>query len=272
MSESKPVVLRSTANPNIRHLIRMRDNRTRRKADRVIVDGWRETTRAIDAGLSLCQQYVPESTSQDDIQRVDPHFEKTILVSDSVMDRICYGSSPRGVVAEFQRPAQPLDQLRLPKRPLILVLDRLEKPGNIGAIFRCADAVGIDAVLLCESADQFNPNAIRNSLGSVFHVPSASGTPIELSQFLLARGIAAVAARVESSKPLWEIDFRGSMAIFVGSEAEGLADRWQTLGTDQGESASIQGVRIPMQGTGDSLNVSVSAAVICYEARRQRGL
>lgn len=271
MDESKPVVLRSTANRKIRHLIRMRDNRARRKAKCVIVDGWRETGRAIDAGWTLIQQFVPESSSDPPISHGDPEAEKTVLVSDSLMEKICYGDSPRGVVAEFERPAETLDRLRLSDSPLILVLDRVEKPGNVGAIVRCADAVGIDAVLLCESADPYSPNAIRNSAGSVFHVPLAAGTILELSEFLLGNGIAAVAARVESSQPLWEVDFRGPRAIIVGSEAEGLGDRWQSLGGKDQEAAKIDGVRIPMHGIGDSLNVSVSAALICYEARRQRG-
>jgi len=271
MSESKPVVVRSTSNSKIRHLIRMRNNRARRKAERVIVDGWRETGRAIDAGLTLIQIYLPESSSERHIAHVAPHGDKTVLVSDSLMEKICFGDSPRSVVAEFERPVRPLDRLQLSDQPLILVLDRLEKPGNVGAIFRCADAVGVDAVLLCESADPFNPNAIRNSAGSVFHVPSASGTAVELADFLLGNEIAAIAARVESSKPLWDVDFRGPRAIIVGSEAEGLGDRWQSLRGSGSAATKIDGVRIPMHGIGDSLNVSVSAALICYEACRQRG-
>jgi len=283
MCESKPVVVRSAANPKIRRLIHLRDNRALRKADRVIVDGWRETTRAVDAGLALCQLYVPQSpidptpifpasAHPSEQLHADPNSEKTTYVSTSLMEKICYGSSPRGVVAEFKRPSRTLDQLNLPKTPLVLVLDRIEKPGNLGAIFRCADAAGIDAVLLCDSADLFNPNSIRNSLGSVFHVPSALGTETELQQFLIDHRIAAIAARVGSSKLLWSIDFHGPLAIIMGSEATGLGDRWRHLGTGQTDRTRIPGVQIPMMGSGDSLNVSASAAVICYEARRQRNL
>jgi TrmH family RNA methyltransferase len=271
MGESKPVVIRSAANPRIRHLIRMRDNRARRKAESILVDGWRETTRALDAGLTLNQLYIPESATDQILgPTADRTADRTTIVSDSLMQKICYGNSSRGVVAEFDRPGQSIDQLRLRETPLVLVLDRIEKPGNVGAIFRCADAAGIDAILLCESADPLNPNAIRNSLGSVFHVQSAAGTEADLGKFLVDHQIAAVAARVQSSTPLWEADLRGPLAVIVGSEADGLGDRWSHLGAAATDRIEIPGVRIPMLGRGDSLNVAMSAAVICYEARRQR--
>ena len=280
MSESKPVTLQSVSNPTIRHLVRMRDNRARRKAGRVIVDGWRETAQALEADLNLCGLYLPESEwarsdfdkstigRDPEIQRVLEHpsvLEKTTCVSDQIMGKISYGQSIRGVVAEFEQPTRTLDQLDLPRAPIILVLDRIEKPGNIGAVFRCADAAGIDAVLLCESNDLFNPNAIRSSLGCVFHVRSASGTESQVKQFLIDRGIRVMAARVESSTPAWSANFEGSIAIILGSESQGLGDRWQNIGNDR-----VEGVRIPMCGKVDSLNVSVSAAVIAFEAMRRR--
>ncbi len=275
MNESKPVVLRSAANPTVRHLQRMRDNRARRKAGRVIVDGWRETGNAIQAGLELCGIYLPESTSIEAETDRDPVIAailghanpagKTTLVSDSIMQKIGYGQSPRGVVAEFEQPTMSLQSLKLPASPLILVLDRIEKPGNVGAVFRCADAAGVDAVLLCETHDLFNPNAIRSSLGCVFHVPAAVGTQGELQAFFADRSIRVVAARVESSTPLWSAELSGPLAIVLGSEAEGLGERWQMVG-----EAAVEGIRIPMAGKVDSLNVSVSAAVIAFEARRRR--
>jgi TrmH family RNA methyltransferase len=269
MSESKPV-LRSAANQTIRHLLRMRDNRARRKAGRVIVDGWSETLHAIDAGLTLCGIYLPESLEaarEGAIGRVLDSIaaDKITRVADSLMEKIGYGQSFRGVVAEFEQPSRTLEQLELPASPLILVLDRIEKPGNVGAVFRCADAAGIDAVLLCDSCDLFNPNAIRSSLGSVFHVPSARGTTSELAQFLHDRKVRVMAARVESSVPLWTADLEGPLAIVLGSEADGLEDRWKTIG-----NSVVQGICIPMLGKVDSLNVSVSAAVIAFETRRRR--
>jgi TrmH family RNA methyltransferase len=276
MQESKPVLVRSATNPRIRQLVRLRDNRARRKANCVLVDGWRETNRAAQAGLTIQGLFVAESALDEPLlRRLDPQLSKSTLVSDALLQQICYGDSPRGIVAVFDRPTRSLEQLCVPACPLLLILDRIEKPGNVGAIFRSADAVGIDALLLCESADVFNPNAIRNSLGSVFEVPFACGDEAELGQFLIDRQITPIAARVESSTPLWETDLGGPLAIIVGSEAHGLHDRWRWLcGGSANESqqrpAEIQGVRIPMHGSGDSLNVSTSAAVILYEAARQR--
>ena len=153
----------------------------------------------------------------------------------------------------------------MPENPLVLILDQVEKPGNIGAIFRSADAADVDAVLLCESGDAFNPNAIRSSLGAVFHVACASGSEVELADFLVRHHVHVLAARVESSDSLWTTDLRRPTAIILGSEAEGIGNRWQEI---NGEP--VQGIHIPIAGNVDSLNAANSAAVIAYEARRQR--
>ncbi len=274
MSDAEPIVLRSAANPTVRHLIRMRDNRARRRAGRVIVDGWRETAQAIRAGLTLCGVYLSENA---ELSKEDSSVKTVLqaawqghhrrLVSEEVMDRISYGQSDRGVVAEFEQPVHSLENLQIPQSPFIIVLDKVEKPGNVGAVFRCADAAGVDAVILCGgSGDPFNPNAIRGSLGAVFRVPSACGSEVEVEQFLVEREIRALAARVESSVSLWSADLSSPLALILGSEAGGLGNRWQRLG-----GQPIAGVQIPMSGQVDSLNVSVSAAVIAFEAARQRG-
>ncbi|MDA9857179.1 RNA methyltransferase [Rubripirellula sp.] len=274
MGASKPIVLQSAANPTIRHLVRMRDNRARRKAGRVIVDGWRETRHAVEAGLPLLGLYVAE-TSADPRQSSDPATRQICLaadsagqlhwVSESIMQKIAYGQSPRGVVAELEPREQGLSDLQLPADPLVMILDRIEKPGNLGAVFRCADAVGVDAVLLCESGDLWNPNAIRSSQGAVFHVKNARGSQAEIAKCLEAHSMRLLAARVESSNPLWQASLQGAVAILLGSEATGLGDRWQRV-----SGKPVEGIQIPMSGTVDSLNVSVSAAVILYEAIRQR--
>lgn len=274
MSESKPVVLRSSSNPTIRHLVRMRDNRARRKAQRVIVDGWRETSLALSAGLTLCGLYTTQSElsvatgeidSRDSVLRRPDACSAITLVSESLMQRIGYGQSPRGLVAEFERPNASLGDIRLPDNPFVFILDQIEKPGNVGAVFRCADSAGVDAVLLCKSHDPFSPNAIRNSLGTVFHVPTAAATPVELSKFLIENKISLMAARPESSEILWDADLRGPLAVVVGNEANGLGERWKNL-----EEKRVPGIRIPMAGSIDSLNASVTAAVIAFEVRRQR--
>lgn len=285
MSDSEPLILRSPANPTVRRLIRLRDNRTRRREKRLLVDGWRETLQAIDAGLDLVGLYLPESSPADpnhvaakqETAGPDPRVRIVIekaktsqtirVVSDAIMSRIAYGESPRGVVSEFVQPDHSLDKLSLPPNALVLVLDSLEKPGNIGAVFRCADAAGVDAVILCGGgSDIYNPNAIRSSLGTVFQIPTAVGSESDVARFLYDQKVRLIAARVESSDELWATDFSGSIAIIVGSEANGLGSRWQR----DGDGNTITGVRIPMFGKVDSLNVSVSAAVVLFEARRNR--
>ena len=188
-------------------------------------------------------------------------------VSAEVLQKIGYGQSSRGVVAEFEEPQRTLEMLTLSTAPLVLVLDKIEKPGNLGSVFRCADAAGVDAVILSDSCDLFNPNAIRSSLGTVFRVQAAVATAEQTQTFLYENNIRVLAARVESSVPLWESDLRGPLAIVLGSEANGLSQRWQTVG-----GSFVEGVRIPMFGAVDSLNVSVSAAVITYEAIRLRAI
>tara|TARA_R110002049_G_scaffold2750_4_gene22020 strand:- start:215168 stop:216058 length:891 start_codon:yes stop_codon:yes gene_type:complete len=258
--------IRSTSNPTVRRLVRLRDNRFRRRSRRVIVDGWRECRRAIEAGLDLCGVYCAESPGEfHELVRKAGEVGKLQRVTPEILEKIGYGQSARGVVAEFHQPDRTLQSLTLPEQPFILVLDRIEKPGNVGAVFRCADAAGVDAVVLTDGGDLFNPNAIRSSLGTVFRVPAAVATAAETQAFLAQRDIRVLAARVESSNPLWASDLSGSLAVVLGNEAEGLADRWQALG-----STPIQGIQIPMAGVVDSLNISVSAAVIAYEVLRVR--
>ena len=278
MSESKPEVLRSRANPQIRRLIRLRDNRARRRQRRVLVDGWRETWHALRSDMQLCRVYVAEtdrpgdSPQQDDRRTVmqwlnQRHPDALVRVAEPLMERIGYGGNHRGVVAEFVEPVRSLSEIKLPANPLVLVLDRIEKPGNLGACFRCADAAGVNAVLMSDcTTDLYNPNAIRGSQGAVFHVASAGGDAAEIEAFLVRHRIRPVASRVEAAKPLWTADLTGPLAIIVGSESRGLEDRWSGPA-----DSPIEPVSIPMLGSIDSLNASVTASILMMEARRQRG-
>ncbi len=267
------VLLSSLTNPTVKHLVRMRDNRARRKAGRVMVDGWRETQQAIDGGLKPIGIYASEESESENVflrqteRVVRARFPELLReVSPSVMAKISYGQSARGVVAEFDVPSRDLSSLSSEDVQLVLVLDRIEKPGNLGAAFRCADAAGVDAVIVTpQQSDLFNPNAIRSSLGSVFSVPAATADESSARKWLKDRDIQVLAARVEASKPLWETDLTGKVALVIGSESHGLEDRWQA-----GDDITVEGVHLPMFGHVDSLNASVSAAVMLYEAKRQR--
>jgi TrmH family RNA methyltransferase len=160
-------------------------------------------------------------------------------------------------------PNHGLDALDVGPDPLVVVLEGVEKPGNLGAVLRSADAAGGDAVIVADPrTDLFNPNAIRASLGTMFTVPVAAGSSAQVRAWLDERGIAVVAARVGSILPYTDADLRGPVALVLGSEADGLTEAWT--------GDAVMPISLPMHGVGDSLNVSITAAVLLYEARRQR--
>lgn len=269
------IVLTSPSNPTVKRLVKLRDNRARRKSGAFLVDGWRETRLAMQAGMLPQGVYVSSPR-----QEVEPEFRQAVdwvlanaanclvEVSASILQRIAYGQSQRGVVAEFQAPSESLQSLQPRSDGSILVLDHFEKPGNIGAALRTADAAGVAAVILTpETADRFNPNLIRSSLGAAFTLPIAVTSEAEAITWLIANRYRIVTARVESAKPLWKTDLSGRVAIVIGNEAKGLCEHFSTEVHDR-----IEAVQIPMMGQVDSLNASVSAAVLLFEALRQNGL
>ena len=276
-------LLTSLQNPTVKHLAKMRDNRSRRRAGRVLVDGWREVELAMRSGLEVIGIYTTPSSDAGETpidgfvasrkRVIDAARDHFVHVNDSVMAKISYGQSPRGVVAEFVAPNWGLQELdsRIDSSSgdhVILVLDHIEKPGNIGASLRCADAIGVDAVIMIPAqTDSFNPNIIRSSLGAVFTTACATAEEPDARAWLAERGYQVYSARVESSRRMWDCDFSGPSAIVIGSEANGLGSHWKS------EARSpIQAVHIPMSGNVDSLNASVSAAVLLYEVKRQQRL
>ena len=159
-------------------------------------------------------------------------------------------------------PRASLDDIELPPEPLVVVTEDVEKPGNVGAILRSADAVGADAVIAVGGTDLFNPNVIRASVGTIFSMTVASASAVDAAGWLRMRGIRILASRVDADRLHVEADLRGPVAIVLGSEATGLSDAWRAPG--------VEAVRLPMTGVADSLNVSAAAAVLLYEAWRQR--
>jgi TrmH family RNA methyltransferase len=181
-----------------------------------------------------------------------------------VIAKLAFGDRSDGIVAIVRTGSTDLDSLRLtPGVPLVVVVEGVEKPGNLGAILRTADGAGASGLIAADPlTDLFNPNAIRASLGTIFRVPiAAAPTPATLD-WLTSRGIAPIAAHVDATVPYTEVDMRGPVAIVLGSEATGLSAAW--------DDPRVTSVRIPMLGTADSLNVSVAAAIVLYEAVRQR--
>lgn len=285
----------SARNPLVRQAIRLRDNRFRQKQRAVIVDGIREIERAIDGGLQLQtlfigqvgdqtpaesspgQQVAIQEAIQETLQRqqslVRRAKDAAVTLTPELMAQVAYGGNPREAVAIFGQPVdRTLGRLVLGPQSLVIVMVGIEKPGNAGAIFRSADAVGADAVVLCDaSCDLFNPNLIRASLGTVFTVPCAEASEAETIAWLREGGLTSYAAIVGARRTMWEVDYRGPSAIVVGSEAQGLGPLWRENAEIVGQSAGpVVAVSIPMLGAADSLNVSVTAAALLFEARRQR--
>jgi TrmH family RNA methyltransferase len=186
-------------------------------------------------------------------------------VTEAVFARIGFGDRAEGAIGVLRIPSLELRDLTLPDDPLVIVIEGVEKPGNLGAVLRSADGAGADAVIAADArTDPFNPNAIRASAGTVFTVPLAAAATADTLDWLGLRDMRIVAARVDAERLYTDADLTGPVAIAFGAESEGLSAAWSATG--------IEPIRLPMLGVADSLNVSVSAAVVLYEARRQRGL
>jgi len=258
----------SRQNVRIKAVAKLRDARQRKKQQRFLIDGAREISRALDTGLEIVEAFICEPLCTTDISReLVSRLEgaNCAQVTSEVFEKVCFGERNDGVVVVARTPERSLDQLVMPARPLVAVLAGLEKPGNVGAILRTADGAGIDAVIVAGGeTDLFNPNTIRASLGTVFADNVVAATVTETLAMLREWNLPMIATRPDA-KPLYtEIDYRPGAAILLGSEAKGLADDW--------EQADIRGVRLQMRGIADSLNVSATAAILFYEAQRQRAL
>jgi TrmH family RNA methyltransferase len=262
--------IESPQNPRIRSAAALRDRRDRERRNRTLIDGAREVLRAIRADVALDELFVvPEACQSADCREVLQEAARRgiarIDVGPRAFEKLAFGERAEGVVAVATPPPHRLEDLRLPSDPLVVVLEGVEKPGNLGAILRSADGAGADAVIVATDGggtDLFNPNAIRASIGTIFHVPVATAPVADVLAWLRERGLRLIAARVDGAREYTAMDLRGPLAVILGSEAEGLSDAWS--GPD------IEAVALPMHGVADSLNVSVAAAVLLYEARRQR--
>jgi TrmH family RNA methyltransferase len=257
----------SLQNPRVKDVIRLRDRRHRDKQQRILIDGVRELGRAIGAGIRLREVYFcPELGIDAQAQTVldaASACAELISVTRPVFDRLAFGDRAEGVLGVAQMPTPSLDALVLPANPLVAVLEGVEKPGNVGAVLRSADAAGVSALVVADPrTDLYNPNTIRASLGTVFTVPVCMATVADTLAWLRQMGLKVYAARVDGSVPYTEVDYRIPAAVVLGSEAQGLSPAWS--------HPDITAVSLPMLGVADSLNVSVTAAVLFYEALRQR--
>jgi RNA methyltransferase, TrmH family len=285
--------INSPYNPRIKDAVRLRDRRHREKQGRILIDGVRELQRALGAGVRVGMAFVCESLCRGEetqalLAALASSGCEVLQVNESVFDKLAFGQRTEGVVGIAETPRPTLDSLALSwggsstatpsgssitatpsgavgadVASLVAVLEGVEKPGNVGAVLRSADAAGVSAVIVADPrTDLYNPNAIRASLGTIFTIPVCQSTSGAALAWLRERRFAILAARVDGSVPYTAVDYRGPTAIVLGSEAAGLSPIWA--------GGDIQAVRLPMLGVADSLNVSASAAVLFYEALRQR--
>jgi RNA methyltransferase, TrmH family len=256
----------SPANPRIKQLVALRRRRGRGQSDVTLVEGFAEITLALAAGaqpqaLFYCADFTAPVAAM--IARAESAGADVIRVSKPVFEKISYREGPDGWLAVVSAVPDRLDRIRLSARPLVLACTGLEKPGNLGAILRTADAAGFDAVIAADPVtDWGNPNVVRASKGTVFSVQVASASTQEALAWISEHGLTVVAATPDARQLVTEADLTGPTVVAVGAEQAGLPDEWL-------KSAHVV-VRIPMFGLADSLNVSTSAAIISYEAVRQR--
>jgi len=257
------MTLSSPHNPRIKQLTAlMEKSRLRKETGIFVVEGVRETERCLAAGFSVEAIFYCPGIAALPGSLADCGADLYELPKE-VYAKIAVREGTEGVVAEVRARTTGLKDLRLGKDPLVIVLESVEKPGNLGAVLRSADAAGADALIVCDPlTDLYNPNVIRASTGTVFSVPCACCTSEEAIAFLREAGIRILTAQLQDSSLYYDCDMRGGTAIVMGTESTGLTGVWR-------EAADAH-IRIPMLGRADSLNVSVSAAILLFEAVRQR--
>src|SRR5882762_8135579 len=259
-------VITSTHNPKIKSLLALEKPRERRKQQLFIIEGKKEIALALEAGyrignLFYCVDLFPET----DLKSLGVDDKFLVPVTQEVFDKIAIRENSGGVIAVAEMKAHRLDEIKLSTNPLVLILESVEKPGNLGAILRTADAAGVDAVIICDpQTDFYNPNVIRSSVGCVFTNQLGAVSSDEAIAWLKKNKIKIFCTSLQASRPYHQIDFTQPCAIVMGTEATGLSETW----TNNSDANII----IPMQGKIDSMNVSNATAVVVFEAMRQRGL
>lgn len=280
----------SAQNPKIRTLLALQEkSRLRREQGLFVVEGRRELGHCLDAGfipdtLFVCREIISDTDLDDIIGKAEDVMQKVqdpdltdnatasvrnlpdlqvIEIPAALYDKVAYRGGTEGIIAEMKCRELSLSDLDLGEKPLIAVLESVEKPGNLGAVLRSADAAGADAVIICDPlTDLYNPNLIRASIGAVFSTQVVTATSEEAITWLKQNGIRILTAQLQDSQWYYDSDMCGATAIVMGTEATGLTPVWR-------EAADAH-IKIPMLGRLDSLNVSVSAAILLYEAVRQR--
>ena len=261
-------IITSLTNPKVKRLVRLRNRRHRDAAGVFLIEGFRELSRAIDAGTRIEELYVCEDLF---LGTNEPGLADRIVAAGARLHRLApapfrktaYRDRPEGLLAVAPQFDTRLANLAVPGDSLLLVLEAIEKPGNLGTMLRTADAVGLAAVVVADpGTDPFNPNVVRASLGCLFTVPLAVGTAREVMRWLGLNGINPVVTSPSARSIYWDVSYQGPVAVVIGSEQYGLSDVWL--------DGRYEMVRIPMAGTADSLNAATAAGIVLFEAIRKR--
>ena len=255
------MTITSIHNPLIKQCLALKEAKHRQELGLTLIDGKREVERALAAGAEIthilrCPDWLAETwTTKSKAQVID--------MPPNLFSKICFGQRQEGLMAIAKVSVKKVRDVRLPKNPLVVIVESVEKPGNLGAIVRTCDGAGVDAVFIADpKTDVYNPHAIRSSVATLFSIPIACGDQEEIQAMLKAHQIKTVAAVVQAKTIYTQASLQGAVAILLGKEDQGLSPFWL--------KHCDQTVAIPMKGQADSLNVSVSAAILIYEALRQR--
>ncbi|MEL1244089.1 RNA methyltransferase [Flavobacterium sp. DGU11] len=256
----------SAQNPYIKQLVLLQEKaKARRETGTFLIEGQRETELARKGGYEIeTVLFVPEMIAETQVRSIAGRQTELIEISREVYQKLAYRDTTEGMIAVAKTKSLKLEDLILGNNPLILVAEATEKPGNIGALLRTADAANLDAVIIANpKSDLYNPNIVRSSVGCLFTTNIATGSTEEVIAFLKSKNINIYCATLQDSAQYHTQDYTAPTALVVGTEATGLSNEWR--------EASTKNIIIPMQGVIDSMNVSVAAAILMFEAKRQRG-
>lgn len=264
--------IQSRQNEQVKNLVKLRERKHRDRQSRFLIEGLREIGHALAAGFEVnqcyfCPEFFPEGGAHAEFieDRLKSAPWPIVRLSADAFEKASHREGPDGIIAVATQQNNALADLKLSQPALLLILEGIEKPGNLGAILRSADGAGVDAVILVDCVlDLYNPNAVRSSQGLLFALPIVSTGREALSRWLTEQAISCLATTPDTDCLHWDVDYSGSLALLMGSESDGLSPFW----LDRSEHT----IRIPMAGQADSLNVAAAAAVCLYEVKRQRSI
>lgn len=258
----------SLKNESIKKVAALRERKARDHEGLTIIDGVREFQMAVQAGVEVvefyfCPPLMDKSDPQALMRLMSASNTRMVEVSSGIFEKINFGDRAEGITAVIRQPQKKLNDFKINKAPLLVIVEAVEKPGNLGAILRTCDAAGVDGLIVCDGrTDVYNPNVIRASLGAVFTVPVVVARNQDALNYLKDNGIKTAGTFPDARISFWQADFKSKSAVLLGSEQDGLSEFWREHADEQ--------IQVPMQGAVNSLNVSITAALVIYEAMRQR--